>query len=73
MFYSFTTSTERERSSIEATEIALLLKENNLGICYTSSYHAKRYAEIYVKTHGNILDWSSLGKEVIFLNISDIS
>ena len=67
-FYSFTTSTERLRSSIETTELDLLLKEHNLGISYTSSYHAKRYAEIYVKVHGLVLDWSSVGKEVNFFS-----
>ena len=56
------------RSSIETTELDLLLKEHNLGISYTSSYHAKRYAEIYVKVHGLVLDWSSVGKEVNFFS-----
>ena len=55
------------RSNIEMSELDIILKENNQGIEYTNSYHAKRMAEIYIKVHGMILDYSSLGKEVRFL------
>ena len=42
----------------------MLLDENSQGIPYTHSYHAKRFADIYLKTHGMVLDYSCLGEEV---------
>ena len=55
------------RSNIETTELQMILAENDQGINYVDSYHGRRMAEIYVKSHGLILDYSSLGKEVIFI------
>ena len=66
-FLSFTTSTERLRSNIEMSELQILLDENSPGIPYIQSYHAKRMADIFLKTHGMVLDYSSIGKEVRFL------
>ena len=64
---SFTTSTERLRSNIETTELQMIFEENDQGIKYVDSYHGRRMAEIYLKSHGLVLDYSSLGKEVIFI------
>ena len=50
------------------SELDIILKERSQGIDYTKSYHGRRMAEIYLKTYGMVLDYSSLGKEVRFFD-----
>ena len=54
------------RSSIEMCELQILLDGHGLEIPYEQTYHARRFAESYMKTVGPIIDYSSLGKEVSY-------
>ena len=60
---SLTNSLERNRSNTELNEIYLLMKAGKT-ISYQESYHGRRYAEMYIKSTGSILDFSSITEEV---------
>ena len=60
---SLTNSLERNRSNTELNEIYLLMKAGKT-IPYPESYHGRRYAEMYIKAIGSILDFSSITEEV---------
>ena len=61
---SISNNLERLRSNIEIAELYLLLNSGK-SIPFLQSYHCKRYTEIYFKTMGSCIDYSSITEEVI--------
>ena len=60
---SLTNSLERSRSNTELNEIYLLM-QSGVTIPFQQTYHAQRYAEMYIKSIGPVLDFSSITEEV---------
>ena len=60
---SISNNVERLRSNIEITELLLLLNSGK-DIPFFASYHCKRIVEMFMKTAGSCLDFSSITEEV---------